>query len=115
MSDHTPGPWEQNGISIIKFGEGGRAIALLAYSRSDNTGNVEPAKLDDPNWDTNMANANLLAAAPELLQTLKELLNEYSSILDNEFSMPDDLHPSINDSFVVSAKDIIAKAEGKQQ
>jgi len=63
MSNFTPGPWEKKGNTI--FGNGRRICDLLI--------------LYDGDWqpwaEEQEANAHLIAAAPELYETLKELIN----------------------------------------
>ncbi len=68
MAKHTPGPWALDDESIYApDGEGWKQVAEI------------------PNWRTNPgevltpednANARLIAAAPDLLEALKAILNE---------------------------------------
>lgn len=67
MSKHTPGPWrfytdpQPNGCPIV--GTGGLMVAQLAHS------------INYPEQrDTAIANARLIAAAPELLEALGDLM-----------------------------------------
>jgi len=65
MSKHTPGPWK----------------ASLRHGNSDEWEIMSPS---DGNWkvatvDTIKANANLIAAAPELLEALKDLAESCDS------------------------------------
>jgi hypothetical protein len=64
MSKHTPGPWEVNytkATTQIKPNDGHGIVATIPvrYSKTDNLAE-------------NAANARLIAAAPELLEALKE-------------------------------------------
>jgi hypothetical protein len=72
---HTPGPWTSEGTLIIKFGNDGRAICLIADSRGETTSDVRPMELTDPDWKTGIANAHLIAAAPDLLSALEHVLD----------------------------------------
>ena len=68
MSNHTPGPWRLNGYQVER-GEGiARTIATVAPRRQIGT---DYAASDA---DTAMANARLIAAAPDLLDMCERLL-----------------------------------------
>ncbi len=89
---HTPGPWRASecmstcNVNILETGKrDGVVIGILNRSTA-----VE-----------NRANARLIAAAPELLEALKELL-----------SYEDVIHHSANKA-ILKAKQVLAKAEGK--
>lgn len=89
MSEHTPGPWRACEVfPSIVIGSDGKRITLPATSRDD---------------DVNEANANLIAAAPEMLEVL-ELCDEamaYMSEYDIPLTLPD------------KVKSAIAKAKGE--
>ena len=59
MSAHTPGPWGLDG-NLIEGPDGERVACITAYSRRT---------------PKQKANARLIAAAPELLEALRGLLN----------------------------------------
>ncbi len=62
-AEHTPGPWKQNGNSIIAPGKlFGRTVSIIP----DGDGS-------DDETPEGIANARLIAAAPELLQALRQL------------------------------------------
>jgi len=69
MSKYTPGPWrystapQPNGCPII--GAGPLMVAMLAHTVN------EPAQRE-----TDHANARLIAAAPDLLESLQQLVAE---------------------------------------
>ncbi len=68
MTKHTPGPWALNGYQVER-GEGiARTIATVAPRRQIGTDYAAP----DAN--TAMANARLIAAAPDLLDMCERLL-----------------------------------------
>jgi hypothetical protein len=64
MAEHTKGPWETDGISIRASGEN-RQIALCEIT-------VRGRPYDET-YDEAIANAQLIAAAPDLLEALKML------------------------------------------
>ncbi len=91
MSAHTQGPWE--------IGEAHESMAMIYAPKVD--GFVARAQAPDPfDYATKNANARLIAAAPELLDALKVLLNE---------TMFKD-HPAASQMAV----DAIAKATGSE-
>ena len=94
---HTPGPWHVDGRprhEALEIHSESRRIARSLYEggSEDNEAN---------------ANAHLIAAAPELLEALKELCD----MVDGLFSI--DYHAY--DSFTTQpARAVIAKAEGQE-
>lgn len=73
MSAHTPGPWiclpTGFGIEVAPETEICAPVATV---------------LDDPKQGRAVANAALIAAAPDLLEALKELVAELDSMACNE-------------------------------
>jgi len=69
MSKHTPGPWDYgweiqpNGCPTV--GHKGLMVCMVAHSAKD------PIQKE-----TALANANLIAAAPDLLEALKFMVRE---------------------------------------
>ncbi len=96
MSRSTPGPWhveEEDGVPGVFAGE-----ALLAVSLVDDIQDAAAAK----------ANANLMAAAPRLLEVVKEIKEH----LDNNVLVTAD-GLKINDSHLREAiLDAILRADG---
>lgn len=78
---HTPGPWtfstspQPNGCPIV--GARGLMVAMLAHSVN------EPKQVD-----TAIANANLIAAAPDMLDALEDV-DEW--LMDDRYNLPDDV------------------------
>ena len=102
MSDakHTPGPWETVGAKYIwKTGDVGGAVAIIAEPECESSNDFRPVRIASERWEEAMANARLIAAAPELLEALKELRDFYT---DN-FGLP-----------AAKANAAIAKAEGRE-
>jgi hypothetical protein len=103
---HTPGPWS---VGEDNVGDGcnirdanGNRVAHTATSRNHGTEKIDPAEAK--------ANARLIAAAPDLLKALKELL-------DASEASPDDLPAHEYESIVADAHNraraALSRAEGK--
>jgi hypothetical protein len=89
MNKHTPGPWAVSDISRdMIYDLNGELLALIIDGESD---------------ETKLANACLIAAAPDLLEALKESLKEFL------FDCYDD-HPSAK-----RWRTAIAKATGETE
>lgn len=104
ISEPTPGPWTQHGATkIVSWGHG--AVAIVAMARIGGTTNmIREADPTDDAWDEAMANARVIAAAPDLLDALKDILS----------SCPCDW--DITTEFLAAyekSKAAIAKAEGR--
>ena len=95
MSKHTPGPWsfytepQPSGCPIV--GAKGLMIAQLAHSINYND-----------QAETAIANARLIAAAPELLEALQKMLDVWE-------------HGGIATYPIGEARAAISKATGGQQ
>jgi len=105
MGKHTPGPWEIGGVKTSKkeivglciFGPKEEAIVLVGKKGL---------------MDGGEANARLIAAAPELLEALKECLKAVNTVI--AFS---DMAGHESLSFIrvkKMAEQAIAKAEGEK-
>lgn len=73
---HTPGPWSAYGCAVI-MGEpnhGGRANHAARY-----IGSSAPEDIDAMPQEEDLANASLMAAAPDLLAALEEIAHSVSS------------------------------------
>ena len=86
-TEHTPGPWHVDYTQGIVTKDG----APIAYVYNDYS-------------DTPLPDACLIAAAPDLLAALKAMVSAYAGQVQNDGSY------AVID---VSARDAIAKAEGK--
>lgn len=62
---HTPGPWHHLGpsIGLALKGQGGEADQLICIANLP-----DPLEFDEREW---LANANLISAAPDLLEALE--------------------------------------------
>jgi hypothetical protein len=72
---YTPGPWDYDMEFIVAPDPGGRHpdIYIAEIAHSDEEGRIASPQQQD-------ANRRLIAAAPELLEALKDLLGELPSV-----------------------------------
>ena len=104
MSKHTPGPWE---VAIT----GGMARAV--FKQGDPGGQIckLPGALFGPDGDTRLANAHVIAAAPEMLAALKDALGFLDCVGIEEAEDNPDLVASL-DRMRARYNAIIDKAQG---
>ena len=103
MSKHTPGPWEKvydtAGITRgIRGRHGPEIVNVINWNGISRSTSV-----------TGQANANLIAAAPDLLEALQNI-SEYWNQDQNEAAMADACWHAIH-----TASAAVAKATGDQQ
>jgi hypothetical protein len=122
MSEHTPGPWEIGDETYFHGerndrGKSGRSLPLLPIRRPDERPFGREVALvwyslkgQGPAEGTDLANARLVAAAPELLDALAKL----TAIVESRFEgleivalVPRELRAAVK-----KAKAAIAKADG---
>ena len=107
MSKHTPGPWEADRAKMDEGGhyyqiDGQQLVGNLPYTVADTLNRhfcISP--------DEDAANAHLIAAAPELLEALKDVLPLAIAYLKGAPTHPDNEKLS-------KAVAAIGKAEGRQ-
>lgn len=108
---HTPGPWLASGGSVYALDESGQVNRFYV--------NVQPGYVIRTNSSATSvhtsygeldANARLIAAAPDLLEALEDLLM-HACIAD---ASPDD-KDEIDQSYERAARAAIAKALGRQR
>lgn len=101
VTQHTPGPWkfDRNNDGLIAFRIAGNGL-ILADALFKNTIEHAPQRTEAE------ANARLIAAAPELLEKLQELVGLICS-------MPGYEERDVTVEDCDAAKEAIAKAEGK--
>lgn len=96
----TPGPWELDGVEIYP---------VAGHRASDAICAMQPGFID--------ADAALIAAAPDLLKGLRDLLEAYESVMHSEFDYPGDpwtAEGRHDDDDAIAAKAVIAKALGEK-
>lgn len=116
MSKHTQGPWEFEDVMgpemlmIVQAGLTSDQWTFIATVHND-----ESEERDDRHYivaSEQIANARLIAAAPELLEALKETIPfmvEIAKARHHKF----ELHMADDDSTIGKAMRAIAKAEGR--
>lgn len=100
MSTFTPGPWMiDNKTSVYKFNESGTNV-FWAQIQGGMTDGKSETKTSQEELE---ANANLICAAPDLLEALEAMVvtYEYEASMDN---------PSL-----LAARSAIARAKGEAQ
>lgn len=89
--DHSSGPWKQHGLNVRSYGGAWICTLLDVWSDSSTPKYVK------------MANARLISAAPELLEALEWLVDDWERVTGR--TLPDDHE----------AKAAIAKARGTDE
>lgn len=98
---HTPGPWR------FEESKGG---AWFVYGETGDTQPIKP-KIRVPKRGTKLmiANAHLIAAAPELLEALEAMIE----LETHTHRLPESFNQNFRDGCVDDAKAVIAKAKGR--
>lgn len=82
---HTPGPWEQYGTLIVKSGENGGTICALSDLHGRRYIGHEQLDAGSKSWNEQMANARIIAAAPDLLAVCKALVFYKEALIAREY------------------------------
>lgn len=98
MSKHTPGPWE------VREGKTGD-MKIFVKGVRDSYGALAVVKAREGREHINTADAQLIAAAPELLSACKEALEMFDREVNN-LKQPDKFRADLLEK-------AIAKAEGR--
>ena len=104
MSAHTPGPWritDRYGVLTYQVGIDGRTVCTVWPRQQGH----RPSGVDTEPWPEGEANARLIAAAPDLLESLREL----AELAVMQFGAP----PAGADGPLPRALAVIAKADGE--
>jgi len=113
MGKHTPGPWKIKRMKHSEFSFWHYAIEHTTNARDcfvvRECGPVwsRPTKGKPYRNAEALANARLIAAAPELLSALKAIVNEYEQDVWNC------IEPTVSIDHYEASKQAIAKAEGR--
>lgn len=103
---HTPGPWTWDG----EFGLGWYAELVSPEKYVGHYSRPQALSREE-----SKANARLIAAAPELLAALEDILpHAIRDIHELNEQMVGSLYPSINLAKIKRAEDAIAKAKGER-
>lgn len=103
MNNHTPGPWsyELEDSQLIRDSEGNSIVEVFLPMHRE-LGYDKSAEIQE-------ANARLIAAAPDLLEALKQLMADYEAIIAGEFNWNES---DENSPLWVKCNQAIAKAGG---
>lgn len=113
MSTHTRGPWEACEQDRVLTGPHAEEHACWFITGEDGTDDgVCVASLDSGYTGAQTeANARLIAAAPDLLEIVRDLLNAHNGAVNvSDDPFPEDLHRSAE--WIARIHAAIAKAEG---
>jgi hypothetical protein len=105
MGEHTPGPWRHGRLDMTTITE--REVKFV-YGPGNSPNLVAMADCSKDEW---RANARLIAAAPELLEALRELPGR-----DPREGLPcwcGAKEPQNHHDYCMKARAAIAKAEGR--
>jgi hypothetical protein len=102
MTKHTPGPWQVKTAINGDRGILSPGVGLLAEC-------FTAIRSFDEKTDEVIANARLIAAAPELLQALENLVAKYDAMQDGNISA------QLTNGDFFAARAAIAKAKGQAE
>ena len=99
MTKHTPGPWilDEESIDLLDF-------ELETHRIWINADGMHIGYVDGPRTEERKANARLIAAAPDLLEALKEIVKSLAD--QDDEGMIEHVDP------MIKARAAIAKATG---
>lgn len=107
-TEHTPGPWQHDPVWHLIYGPNKVEIAAIHAA-------VDPREKRRVNMDTATANARLITAAPDLLETCKALLPHAVKLLEASEAIDGLTLSKVNLEWDIEhAQEAIAKAEGKE-
>ena len=104
MSEHTRGPWEANGDTVYAKDSGMRVCDIRGWGYLTGKGVGALGLPDDQAFAIQLANARLIAAAPDVTEALKSCLN-YIENTESELG----IRLTCGDA----ARAALAKAEGR--
>ena len=82
MNKHAKGPWEVGGVSTVSVDEDrGEKVAMVICAEGERTPVIGWVPVGDDSQES-MANANLMAMAPKML----ELFQDMASMPDNKLT-----------------------------
>lgn len=109
---HTPGPWRKCGGYTADYIAVSSNDGYIVYGMADHDSQTELGKpIEAPDYPTQQANARLIAAAPDLLNALQDMLGGWQYI--RQFH--GDLYGVGWDRAETKAMEAIKKATGAKQ
>jgi hypothetical protein len=113
---HTPAPWKVlvgGGEDLAHPGvdteDESLSIVILGFKDSDE----DDGGVRGSNYNEALANAHLIAAAPDLLEALKAMVDKFDSEIHSEYDDTSMLKDRLSEANF--ARLIIAKAEGRAE
>lgn len=110
MNNHTPGPWRASRHYASEYGDTDFCSMAIHAAAGAYGGSLQIATVISDCIDGHDANARLIAAAPELLDALERLFNDYKALADSGDAGWWKLEDT---DVVVAAMKAIAKARGE--
>ncbi len=111
---HTPAPWHIDLESPFTLGGDSRSVDALTPDGTMVTREIACLLFDTDEWPDgegwleDCANARLIAAAPDLLAALEQIVKDLESVNERD-PVPDEIN---EDSHWAAARAAIAKAKG---
>lgn len=99
----TPGPWRPNNAVIET--KDGIALQIAIAAPADRVGMAPRSRPEQ------LANARLIAAAPELLDVVRKAMIDLEDCMEHSAHLPEQVRANATAS-IEQARAIIAKAEG---
>lgn len=109
-SKHTPGPWIQH--ATLVYAKDGN-ICEVGEPRKSRIVHHDKLEIGSADWNEGMANARLIAAAPELLDACIAGLGAFVGVIQSEFQTTSDPRPEDAWPVVAQLRAAIAKAKGE--
>lgn len=106
-SKHTSGPWIQSASLIYARGDKGGNICVMSELRASRFIQYDKLEINSKDWDEQMANGQLIAAAPDLLAACEAALAYFEQCVMS----CDPEEEDIKESAILRAA--IAKAKGE--
>ncbi len=105
MAETTPGPWTHSGRMVYAPGENGGNVCEVSEPRGSDYVEHVPVELGSKDREEAYANARLIAAAPDLLESARVLLNACY-----EADVREELAGEVDGSYMDAVGKAIAKA-----
>lgn len=107
MPEHTPGPWRATQGDLLRVTTAKKKVPLVIC------GVHRLGKYGGPSEGDPLANAHLIAAAPELLELAKLLARTVEYEIRRDEKKGDDEGARLKSMTLHQVREVIAKAEGR--
>ena len=105
VAQHTPGPWTSIQGTPTRESGGYWSVSVFSLSKAK----IRPARAQGEKPEEALANARLIAAAPELLSSMRGLLD---SLLAWQEQYDPDHSDGVTATQIGTARDLLARIEG---